>query len=292
MAYREREGGVTPLLLIHGNMSSSTHWDILMEHMPVEYKIYAIDLRGCGESSYKQPFDSLYELAEDIFQFVVQMGLSNAHVVGWSTGGGVAMCLAARHPQIVKTLTLMCSISTRGYPIYKITYGLPKPIRGKRLTTKEEIERNLLKTQLVLKAYEEHNHLILKVLWNLLVYQNGRPHKDRYHQYLEEMCKQRNLIDIYDAINTFNISEYDNGLMKGSGDVNHIKAPVLVITGEEDRVIPREMSHELVKDLGPEAKHVRLPHCGHSPLSDDLHEVVYQLTTFIEMNCRLLTNET
>jgi 2-hydroxy-6-oxonona-2,4-dienedioate hydrolase len=45
LGYREAGKGTKVLLLIHGNMTSSKHWDILMDEIQHQYKIYAVDLR-------------------------------------------------------------------------------------------------------------------------------------------------------------------------------------------------------------------------------------------------------
>ena len=42
------------LLFIHGNMTSSKHWDILMEAVSEDYTIIAPDLRGFGGSTYNK----------------------------------------------------------------------------------------------------------------------------------------------------------------------------------------------------------------------------------------------
>ncbi len=39
IAYREREGGEQTVILVHGNMTSSKHWDVLMDSMDSKYKI-------------------------------------------------------------------------------------------------------------------------------------------------------------------------------------------------------------------------------------------------------------
>ena len=52
IAYRERDGGEKIVILVHGNMTSSKHWDVLMDALDPKYKVYALDLRGFGESSY------------------------------------------------------------------------------------------------------------------------------------------------------------------------------------------------------------------------------------------------
>lgn len=52
IAYRERDGGDKIVVLVHGNMTSSKHWDVLIDNMDPKYKIYALDMRGFGESTY------------------------------------------------------------------------------------------------------------------------------------------------------------------------------------------------------------------------------------------------
>ena len=71
IAYRIREGGTIPVLMLHGNMSSSIHWDLLMEKLPPKYTLYAPDIRGFGHSSYNHSFNSLSELADDIIEFTL-----------------------------------------------------------------------------------------------------------------------------------------------------------------------------------------------------------------------------
>lgn len=81
IGYREREGGTVPLLLLHGNQTSSKHWDVLLEAMDSQYKLYAMDLRGFGTSSYETPIDSLADFAADVEAFVAELGLESFHLV-------------------------------------------------------------------------------------------------------------------------------------------------------------------------------------------------------------------
>ena len=75
IAYREREGGSQVVLLVHGNMTSSVHWDLVLENMDEKYKVYAIDLRGFGESSYNKPVHSIKDFSDDIREFADELGL-------------------------------------------------------------------------------------------------------------------------------------------------------------------------------------------------------------------------
>ena len=133
LGYREREGGHELVVLVHGNMTSSKHWDILLEQMPEEYKLYALDLRGFGSSTYHQPINSLKEFSDDLKLFVDALQLRDFTLVGWSTGGGVSMQYSADYPEHVKKLVLLASASTRGYPFYGTgtsENGLPDPEPG------------------------------------------------------------------------------------------------------------------------------------------------------------------
>ena len=118
ISYREREGGEKKLLLIHGNMTSSKHWDLVIEHLDPSYKIYGIDMRGFGESTYYHPITSIKDFADDVKSFVDMIGLTEFSIMGWSTGGAVAMQFVAENPERCEKLILLASASTRGYPFY------------------------------------------------------------------------------------------------------------------------------------------------------------------------------
>lgn len=74
------------LVLIHGNMTSSQHWDLVIEKLQDQYHIYALDLRGFGQSTYNQSIDSLQDFADDVKLFIDELKLEifiNGLVNGW-----------------------------------------------------------------------------------------------------------------------------------------------------------------------------------------------------------------
>jgi pimeloyl-ACP methyl ester carboxylesterase len=201
--------------------------------------------------------------------------------VGWSTGGGVGMQFAANHPSYVQKLVLIASVSTRGYPFFKADEkGMP--ILNERLKTKKEISKDPAKTIPVLRAYGAKDKEFLRALWNMAIYTRHQPMAGRYEEYLEDMLTQRNLVDVYHALNTFNISRQHNGLTKGTGDAERIKAPVLVLQGENDLVVPEKMAIEIKQDLSDQAELIYLKNCGHSPLVDDLDQLLDVITSFLQ----------
>jgi pimeloyl-ACP methyl ester carboxylesterase len=281
LGYREREGGEDVILLVHGNMTSSKHWDLVLENISPTYKVYAVDLRGFGISTYNQPIDSLKDYAIDLKLFVDAINLRSFSIMGWSTGGGVAMQFAADHPRYVEKLVLLASASTRGYPFLKVDEnGASK--YSERLKTKEEISQDKIKTIPVQTAYKTRNKEFLRTLWNTLIYTQHTPVEERYEEYLEDMLTQRNLVDVYHALNTFNISTQHNGLTQGTGDVEKIKAPTLVLQGKKDRVVLPSMAEEIMEDLGEQAELIYFENSGHSPLVDDIDQLLKTVTEFLK----------
>lgn len=278
IAYREREGGEKKILLIHGNMTSSKHWDLVLEHMAVEFKLYAMDLRGFGKSTYNNLITSIKDFSDDVKLFVDEIGLRDFAIVGWSTGGAVAMQFAADYPAYCNKLILLASESTRGYPFDGKLDENDEPRRFERY---EDIKKDLIRTIPVQAAYDTNNVELLKLIWNAVIYTKNQPAPEVYDEYVQDMRTQRNLAEVHHSNNTFNISYHDNGLVEGNGLVDRINVPVLVLRGDRDFVITAEMTRELVEDLGGKAKFVELKDCGHSPLVDDLPQLLTEMTDFL-----------
>ncbi len=91
IAYRKSENFGENIILLHGNMSSSIFWQRTMELLEADFSVYAPDLRGFGDSSYNTPIDSLSDFSEDLNSFMEVLNIKKSYIVGWSTGGGIAM---------------------------------------------------------------------------------------------------------------------------------------------------------------------------------------------------------
>ncbi|MCA1059556.1 alpha/beta hydrolase [Rossellomorea aquimaris] len=280
-AYRERSGGHIPLVLVHGNMTSSKHWDVVLDNMDERYKIYAVDLRGFGESSYHRGIESIKDLSDDLKDWVDGIDLKGFSMVGWSTGGAVAMQFVIDHPEYCNNLILLASASTRGYPFFGTKEDGTSDL-GNRLRTIDEVMVDKGKTIPVQAAYDENDRAFLRSLWNALIYTHAQPDEGRYEEYIDDMRTQRNLAHIYQALNTFNISNAHNGLVEGRGKAGSISIPVLVLRGDRDYVITKEMTEEIVEDIGENALFVELKNSGHSPLIDDLDQLLHIIQSFLQ----------
>lgn len=281
IAYREREGGEQVVILVHGNMTSSKHWDILIDEMDPEFKIYAPDLRGFGESTYNERVTGIRDFSEDLHGFIEALELEDFHLVGWSTGGAVCMQYVADHPGKCEKLVLLASASTRGYPFFGTKAdGSPDP--ENRLQSIEDIEQDPGKTLAMQGLYDTKNREGLKAVWNALIYTHRQPEASKYDEYVEDMLTQRNLADVYHSLNSFNISAHHNGVNQGTDQAKDIDIPVLVLHGDRDYVVTGPMTEEIMEDLGDNATFISLEDMGHSPLVDNLELLTKTIESFLD----------
>ncbi|HKO90369.1 MAG TPA: alpha/beta hydrolase [Polyangiaceae bacterium] len=103
--YREVGSG-SPLLLIHG---SGGHADLFEKAVPTlaeRHRVIVYDRRGHSRSGSKPaPLQGhLKSHADDAAQLLEKLGAAPATVIGWSSGGLIALCLALEHPELVTRL--------------------------------------------------------------------------------------------------------------------------------------------------------------------------------------------
>ena len=96
-------------VFIHGLGGSSLNWTDLMAQMSGDADGYAVDLGGFGQSPPPRDGDmSPSGHARSIVEFIEeQLDGEPVHLFGNSLGGAVALQVAARRPELVRTLTLI-----------------------------------------------------------------------------------------------------------------------------------------------------------------------------------------
>lgn len=132
--YYEEYGQGTPLLAIHGGLSSIKDVAPLIPELSKSFRVIAVDCPGQGRS---EQADSLsYQLLADYFSKIIdQMKLDSVYVFGYSDGGNAALLLAADRPdKVKKTAAFAAASHTSGY--------YPEAIAGLDELTPEEIEKN------------------------------------------------------------------------------------------------------------------------------------------------------
>ena len=102
------------ILLIMGAMASAVWWveDFCCQLAALGRYVIRYDHRDTGRSTSYEPghiYYSVEDLADDAFCVLDGYGIQSAHLVGMSLGGFLAQLMALKHPQRVKSLTLIAS---------------------------------------------------------------------------------------------------------------------------------------------------------------------------------------
>jgi len=106
--YYEEQGSGPVIVLLHNGLGSSKDWRRVMDWLSTHYRVIANDRRGYGQSTHRQFFEEDYLVrdAEDLGTLLDLLEVKQAHFWGHSDGGTVALLLAIRRPELVRSLVL------------------------------------------------------------------------------------------------------------------------------------------------------------------------------------------
>jgi pimeloyl-ACP methyl ester carboxylesterase len=102
--YYEIHGSGQPLLLLHGGFLTIELWEPLLTMLAEGRQVIAVELQAHGRTADIDRPLRYEQLADDAAALLQQIAIDQTDVFGYSLGGGVALQLAIRHPQLVRTL--------------------------------------------------------------------------------------------------------------------------------------------------------------------------------------------
>ncbi|MEX2589965.1 MAG: alpha/beta hydrolase [Chitinophagales bacterium] len=236
------EGKGEPLVLIHGTASSLHTWEGWVERLKNDFKIIRLDLPGFGLTGPNPSKDYSEELYAEVVEALLKhLNIHKAHIAGNSLGGAVAFHFAALYPEMTKSLVL---IDASGYHfgrkipfIFRITQypGVAKLMTGfsPRFIYKWNIRQVYGNTDLITDT------LI-----------------DRYYLLSLRKGNRQAMVD--------RMQQVEN---KDSKLIDKIKAPTLILWGEEDEWIPLDFAYKFKEDI-PHSKLILFPGAGHVPMEE------------------------
>lgn len=95
----------SPILLVHGWPESWWAFRDVIPLLAATHRVFAVDLRGFGDSSAGDSDHDLATMAEDLHQLVAHLGVGPVHVSGQDISGGPVFAFAATHPGDVLSFT-------------------------------------------------------------------------------------------------------------------------------------------------------------------------------------------
>lgn len=104
--YYQEKGDKEPFILLHGNGQDGSYFKNQMDHFSNRYRVIALDTRGHGKSPRgTKPF-TIEQFSRDLYDFMEDLEISRAIILGFSDGANIAMKFAMKYPGRVKALIL------------------------------------------------------------------------------------------------------------------------------------------------------------------------------------------
>src|SRR5215207_3566666 len=216
--YYEEHGRGEPLVLVPGFGTGLWIWYRQVPALAERFRTIGFDPRGVARSQAPDEPFTMRDLADDLAALLGELGVEQAHVLGASFGGFVAQEFALAHPGRTRSLVLCCtSYGGAGHrPPSAETLAAIASTKG--LNTADRARENLL-LAFSPRFVGEHPEEVERVI--SLRAENGVPE----HAYL----RQLQAAVAFDA----------------AARVGAIDVPTLVITGDEDAIVPHENSLNL-----------------------------------------------
>ena len=143
--YKERGQGET-LVLLHGNDENCDYFENQIEVFAESYHVYALDTRGHGKTPRGEAPFTIRQFADDLLGFMDEHQIEQAHLLGFSDGGNIAMFFAIKHPERLGKLILNgANLDAKGVKLgtqlpIEIGYRVAKFFAGKDDAARQRVE--------------------------------------------------------------------------------------------------------------------------------------------------------
>jgi pimeloyl-ACP methyl ester carboxylesterase len=116
--YFETNGEGDPLVLVHGGWSDHDNWQLVAPALAESFLVVAYDRRGHGQSDPTGQ-GSRRDQEDDLAALIEALDRGPVHVVGTSFGGSIAIGLATRRPELIRT------VIAHEPPLFSVVAGDP-----------------------------------------------------------------------------------------------------------------------------------------------------------------------
>ncbi len=104
--YYQEKGNGEPFIFLHGNGEESSYFKNQIDYFSSNYRVIALDTRGHGKSPRGAESFTIEQFSRDLYDFMTELEISNAIILGFSDGANIAMKFAIRYPDMIKALIL------------------------------------------------------------------------------------------------------------------------------------------------------------------------------------------
>ena len=219
--YHEVHGQGDPLVLIMGLRRNVEWWYRQIPALAEHFQVIAFDNRGAGRSDKPDMEYSIRLFADDTAGLMDVLDISTARILGISMGGYIAQELALNYPTKVKSLVLGCTGCGGDRAVIMSPERMEKFTANKGLNPEEILRKDM-------DIYFSDDYV--------------SQHSETIEEFVEISMRYYQPADAF-------FRQFDACLRHDTGDrLNQLKAPTLIMTGDDDPLVPPQNSY-ILKDL-------------------------------------------
>lgn len=251
IVHYEVYGRGKPVILLHGWLGSWGLWQETMAYLGKYYRTYALDFWGFGESGKQRDTYAIQDFVSLVKQFMDQLGITRAPLVGHSMGGTVSLSVAIRHPERVSKVVVV------GSPIVGSSLAWPLKLAGYRP--------------------------IAFMLFNMMgVFRFGVRVASPF------ICRDERFADMMDrdltrtTVESFLLSIASLRRTDLRPMLDQIRIPAMGMYGERDIIVHPKQWMPMEKGIS-HAVIERFPVAGHFPMLEEPHQFSEKLKAFLDL---------
>lgn len=246
--YYEEHGSGDPLLLVMGLGADLNGWMFQTPEFARHYRTIVFDNRGVGRSDKPAGPYTTAQMADDAVTLLDRLEIDRAHVCGISMGGMISQELALRHPKRLRSLVLGCTYARPDAGVLQNS-SLSASNLGGSIDAQGNIDIDISKLDPMMFF-----QTLLPLTFNQSFIETDLARVMQMFAGALEYGFDLNAI----------VGQVQATMAHDTVDrLRTIKAPTLVITGDNDLLIPAANSDLLAREI-PAARLVKIPGGSHA----------------------------
>jgi len=218
--YYEVHGQGDSLVLIMGLRRNVEWWYRQIPALSHHFQVIAFDNRGAGRSDKPVMEYSMRLFADDTAGLMAALDIADAHILGISMGGYIAQELALNHPAKVNSLVLGCTGCGGDRAVTMSPERMEKFTANKGLTPEEILRKDM-------DIYFSDHYVA--------------QYSEKIEEFVEISMRHYQPADAF-------FRQFDACQRHDTGDrLNRLSLPTLIMTGDDDPLVPPQNSHILKK---------------------------------------------
>lgn len=248
--YEEHGNGKETILFSHGLLWSGFLFHKQVDFFKNNYRIITYDHRGQGKSEVTESGYDMDSLYQDAVSLIEQLKLGPVHFIGLSMGGFVGLRLAARRPDLVKSLILM------------ETSALPEP---------NTLKYSFLNTIVKFFGVDVVTGPVMKIMFGD-TFLNDSSRKTERIQFENELKKNKKTI-VRAVEGVINRKGVEN-------ELKNISCPTLILVGNEDKATVPAKAEYMHKNI-QNSQLIYIANAGHSSCIEEPQQVNAAINKFL-----------